>query len=302
LMGPMRFGASRSFVGTLDRLHRYRWRMLRGYAIALAAGLIWLSGYAGEGMARFWNGERRLPWVAQPWTLHAAVRFLGLKGTALSDAAEAVTGEVAWNALVAGFLVIASAASAVWLARSVTRKSESWGATFTRAATVAIPLAFVLLPCVAVLFIPAFQASHSVRVVFDWIPRMRDPALAISTVGALWAIGCVCLWPLFRRDPYRRAVRTLSAVGSLSALGQILALPWFDRAPQLHFAAVYASCWAFGALLLVVFAWPGVRTRMRQECSACGYDLTGTLAAGIRACPECGAMLDGERSDNPQAA
>jgi hypothetical protein len=301
LMRPMRPGDSRSFTRTLDRLHRYRWRMLRGYTIALAAGLIWLSGYAGEGMARFWNGGHRLPWEAEPWTRHAAVRFLGLKGTALNEAAEAMAGEVAWNALVAGFLVIASVASAVWLARSVTRTSESWGGALTRAATVAIPLAFVLLPCVAVLFIPAFQASHSVRVVFDWIPRMRDPALAINTAGALWTIACVCLWPLFRRDPYRRGVRALSGVGLLSAVGQILALPWFDRAPQLHFAAVYGLSWAFGTLLLVVFAWPGVRARMGQECVACGYDLTGTLAAGIRACPECGTVVDVERSANPQA-
>jgi hypothetical protein len=276
--------------------------MLRAYAIAPAAGLVWLSGYAGDGMARFWNGGHRLPWEARPWTRHAAAQFLGLKGTALSDAAEAVIGEVVWNALVAGFLVIASTAAAVWLARSVTRKSEAWGAAFTRAATAAIPLAFVLLPGVAVLCRVAFRGSASLRVVLDWIPRMRNPALGISTVGALWVLACVCLWLVFRRDPYRRAVRTLSAVGLLSAIGQILALPWFDRGPQPHFAAVYASCWAFGALLLLVFAWPGVRARMGQECAACGYDLRGTLAAGISACPECGTMVDAEKSAKPQAA
>jgi predicted RNA-binding Zn-ribbon protein involved in translation (DUF1610 family) len=106
-----------------------------------------------------------------------------------------------------------------------------------------------------------------------------------------------------RRNAYARTVRGLGAVGLLSFVAQAFtALQFGGLVPQLHFSAVYASGWAFGALLLLVFAWPSVRARMGQECVACGYDLTGTLAAGISACPECGAVVDAEKSAKPQAA
>jgi hypothetical protein len=61
-------------------------------------------------------------------------------------------------------------------------------------------------------------------------------------------------------------------------------------------AAVLASTvmiWAWGCRILLLFRLRGFeRMRNSVACFACGYDLSGTLAAERHDCPECGAPID----------
>jgi hypothetical protein len=60
-------------------------------------------------------------------------------------------------------------------------------------------------------------------------------------------------------------------------------------------AATYVVVFAMGLLLALLFLRPRYRRELHERatstCPACGYDLRGSLAAGSRTCPECGAQV-----------
>ncbi len=60
--------------------------------------------------------------------------------------------------------------------------------------------------------------------------------------------------------------------------------------------------WAFGPGIFLLFYWEKYRREKFQLCRTCGYDLTGTRAAGRTECPECGAAVRPARPPASQEA
>ena len=122
-----------------------------------------------------------------------------------------------------------------------------------------------------------------------------------------WPLCGVLLWFLVRKRERRSALARL--------VGILLVCGIMDIARTVASRRAFLSTWigpkptslmqdivsdavyllpALGPMLVLLF----LRLRYRRElaqrvtssCPACGYDLRGTLAAGIHTCPECGAQ------------
>ena len=74
------------------------------------------------------------------------------------------------------------------------------------------------------------------------------------------------------------------------------------------FALVRLFVSIYWALPLIVGGWAVAAMVKRvtvianqnpQYCPTCRYNLTGTLAAGLNRCPECGRPIDGASSSSP---
>ncbi len=131
-------------------------------------------------------------------------------------------------------------------------------------------------------------------------------------VAASWLVWGVLLW-FYVRDRERLSVMgRLAAACFAGSLAELLAcVPSHvitSRRPQCLagigtmlgiIAGLYVMIFSLGPMIVVLFLRPCYR-RERLEldakfptCPRCGYDLTGTFAAGRGACPECGAALRG---------
>jgi hypothetical protein len=133
------------------------------------------------------------------------------------------------------------------------------------------------------------------------LPRAVPYVVRLSIGG--WAVLGVLLWYLVRRRRRYAALSRLAAIMFAGGVVQFLAaVPSLLSTitgpgrigllvPQIVWA-VFGMLLGFGPMLAVVFLRPRYRREMGEPvslCPACGYDLRGTLAAGIRTCPECGA-------------
>jgi hypothetical protein len=133
----------------------------------------------------------------------------------------------------------------------------------------------------------------------------RLPYLPVLEVGS-WPVCGALLWYIVRRRRRHSALAWLTGTMFLGGLmGLVVAIPahlivrrrWpFGGAgPMLGIAfGIYVMLFALGPMLALLFLQPRYRREMMERdshCRACGYDLRGTLAAGVRSCPECGAEV-----------
>lgn len=128
-------------------------------------------------------------------------------------------------------------------------------------------------------------------------------------VWAMWAMIFYVYWRSGER--YTQLSRMVKGLLAGSALEFLIAAPihaWASQQPGrgdcycargsytgLMFAGTVAV-WAFGPGLILLFLREKVRAeRLRRgasrHCAKCDYDLTGTLQAQRRQCPECGAEI-----------
>jgi hypothetical protein len=113
------------------------------------------------------------------------------------------------------------------------------------------------------------------------------------------------LWFLVRRWQRRRALGVLAAIMFAASIPKLfMAGPWsviimmFGAGSDdltMRIWGILAGITPMLVALVPALALLFLRPRYRREvaervglCPACGYDLRGTLAAGVRTCPECG--------------
>lgn len=127
---------------------------------------------------------------------------------------------------------------------------------------------------------------------------------AMLLVWGIWA------WVFFvycrQGDRYQQMGKVVRELVAGSFLEVFLAVPvhiWATRQRDCHCCRgtyttlVFAGAvllWAFGPGIVLLYKHEEYRREkllrgQAIECSRCGYDLRGTLSAGIDRCPECGA-------------
>jgi hypothetical protein len=131
--------------------------------------------------------------------------------------------------------------------------------------------------------------------------------ILLALIGG-WLVGGVLLALSLRRWPRFTAMGLLAGILFVAGLVQLAAtVPAYISictrpAPQgSQFMALSVVChgifvlvFALGILLTLLFLRPRYLRELRERdslCPACGYDLRGSLAAGGRVCPECGAQV-----------
>lgn len=119
-------------------------------------------------------------------------------------------------------------------------------------------------------------------------------------------------YSLVRERPAARWIRLGAfALGMLVvAAGTMLFGAGLASCQFLNQSTVYSKGWsgfpgvAIGLVLLLsgialcgiaLFAARRPRENRAPNCANCGYDLTGTMIAGIDRCPECGATISVDR-------
>jgi hypothetical protein len=123
-----------------------------------------------------------------------------------------------------------------------------------------------------------------------------------------WPLWGVLLWFFVRRRQRYSALGRLAAILIAASIAElIVAVPsclivysrriWLGGLLTMLAIVVdiIAMAFAFGPLIVLLFLRPRYRrelmARTTSTCPACAYDLRGTLAAGSRTCPECGAAI-----------
>lgn len=137
------------------------------------------------------------------------------------------------------------------------------------------------------------------------------PGLVILFLGCVfWAAVFSASWAYSTRYwQFERMTLGLLVVAAAIVLLTItlrFQLPVFTPATEIdgrYTAAVLATTvllWAWGCRVLLLFQLKHFeRMRNSVACYACGYDLTGTLAAKRRDCPECGTGIGGYQRGLP---
>ena len=109
-------------------------------------------------------------------------------------------------------------------------------------------------------------------------------------------------------EQYRRMMRIIILVTGYAVIALIVALVW----PRLLAArpsplviydygayhgnhtgrvlSITVLLWIWGCAVRLLFAHQAYLRTKHGLCIRCGYDLRGTIAAGRRECPECGAQ------------
>lgn len=188
---------------------------------------------------------------------------------------------VAWFALHRPLAVrrLTTLATGLWLGVFLAWARINIEERFGRSAVQALVESVLLVGCVVVLV-------HG----WTWFCRRSLFGDRVRAAAFAWFPAIVVDAPDAVLSLYRDAVY-------FDRVSDPVALPPLPNAIEaytqtcLHFFA----CLAYG----LVFALLTVQAVKRAEppnampaCSACGYDLRGTLAAGIERCPECGRLTD----------
>ena len=140
-----------------------------------------------------------------------------------------------------------------------------------------LPIAIGMAFAFAVVFVLALISMGEIQVRASNIDGVFAAALLISALcGVLaWPL----LWWFLRRADLYEAVPCV-AIGTITCIAV---------------STPYSSMFGFPGAFVWLFVTCAVARRFctklpwEGHCPKCGYDLRGTLAAGIERCPECGA-------------
>jgi hypothetical protein len=185
---------------------------------------------------------------------------------------------------------------------------QSWPIYLSTQGTPMRRTAIVGAALAAVLTLGTIATVLEAVTIWDSIDQYLNWPIFITVAGLVWTAWVPVFWLLQKKgsDRYGGLVRVVRWL----VVGTVLEL--FVSASVQAFLPDRHSCfcgrgsfvglvfgvpllfWAFGPALALVFMYEKVRmarATVHNRCPRCEFDLTGTRAAGLSMCPECGQAV-----------
>ncbi len=308
-------GALPNWLPVCDRLNRYhrrRWLLLMLWMICAIGMVILMSGWMGQ---LGYLVRHRLGGIPSDYAEDMATRYpaVALIGTPLSSSVGwggewiGIAGEVFLSLVICAAYAGAAVMFVAVVARDLERHQSGLSAQRMACALPMGGVVYLVLAClVYMMYVLGISLSLSplrdVAVGSGWI--LGFP-LAILWVSILWLVARG-MWPGWEGGLLRavRAVESILVWATLAGSPLLVWLVWrgqrsgwlisWSQEGLLRWLVTFdlTLSWGLSCLLWLVFRWPAVRAQLTLPCcSHCGYDLTGTRAAGRTNCPECGTAI-----------
>ncbi|MEX0775454.1 MAG: hypothetical protein WD042_07040 [Phycisphaeraceae bacterium] len=314
---------SRPIIARMQRYHRHRWFFYAAWGWATLWMLFWFSGWAGTAVT-WWRDPHFWAYVPEDWADYPVVTFLGLadlwnyyfysssswypfapshRFLSKPGAIEALAGMLL-NAGFLALLLICSRRAVVGVTRPDGTREPRQRIDLLSGIALALSAALSSLAFLFALAVVAFMGGFS-RSLEQLLDPASTPGGLPLTAFVLWLIWASLAWSLVWQTPLALVVlRWTEAQLVVSAAVAIVIGLWFvGTVPGTARPARYGGEIGFSlfcmlplyasltSLILMIHRWPIWRGLVFDAtyCLACGYDLTGTRAAGRTVCPECGA-------------